>query len=64
MIVDCRSIVEQVFILTQAWSDSYYHFVAESLPRISLFLDVLLRYTDIKVRFGMYNYDLVVIYLK
>lgn len=35
--------------MTQHWGDRYFHFLAECLPRITLMLDVLLAYPDIKV---------------
>lgn len=35
--------------MTQHWGDRYFHFLAECLPRITLMLDILLAYPDIKV---------------
>lgn len=41
--------VHQVFVMTQEWGPNYYHFTVEHLPRIMVFLDVLLEHKDIKV---------------
>ncbi|CAM9541960.1 unnamed protein product, partial [Ascophyllum nodosum] len=42
----------QVIILTQHWGASYFHFLVECLPRITVMLDVLLGYPDIKIAIG------------
>lgn len=39
----------QVFVMTQNWGDSYFHFMCESLPRIMLMLDVLRDHPGITV---------------
>lgn len=36
-------------VLAQNWGASYYHFLIECLPRITLMLDVLHKFPDIKV---------------
>lgn len=35
--------------MTQEWGPNYYHFTVEHLPRIMVFLDVLLENEDIRV---------------
>lgn len=44
-----RSIL-QVFVIAQNWGHSYFHFLIEDLPRITLMLDVLRENLDIGVR--------------
>lgn len=39
----------KVFVMAQRWGDEYFHFLAETLPRITLMLDVLRENLDIKV---------------
>lgn len=35
--------------MTQRWGDQYFHFFVETLPRITLILDILREHLDIKV---------------
>lgn len=46
----CGNFWPQVMVLAQNWGASYFHFLIECLPRITLMLDVLHRFPDIKVQ--------------
>lgn len=39
----------QVFVITPHWGDAYFHFLSESLPRVTLMLDVLVEHPEIEV---------------
>ncbi|CAN0407357.1 unnamed protein product [Ascophyllum nodosum] len=45
----------QVIVLTQFRGASYFHFLVECLPRITVMLDVFLQYHDIKIVIGPDN---------
>eukprot|EP00752_Nemacystus_decipiens_P004611 g4210.t1 len=40
---------DKVFVMAQRWGDEYFHFLAETLPRITLMLDILRKHVDIKI---------------
>ncbi|CAN0214375.1 unnamed protein product, partial [Ectocarpus fasciculatus] len=40
---------EKVFVIAQYWGDGYFHFLVESLPRITVMLDILRGNPDIKI---------------
>ncbi|CAM9126955.1 unnamed protein product [Ectocarpus sp. 4 AP-2014] len=40
---------EKVFVIAQHWGDGYFHFLIESLPRITVMLDILRGNPDIKI---------------
>ena len=43
--------------MTQEWGPNWYHFTIEHLPRITVFLDVLLDNEDIKIAVHYHGQD-------
>lgn len=43
--------------MTQEWGPNWYHFTVEHLPRIMVFLDVLLENEDIKIAVHNHGHD-------
>ncbi|CAN0371292.1 unnamed protein product, partial [Pylaiella littoralis] len=48
---------EKVFVMTQEYTPNHYHFTVEHLPRIMVFLDVLLENEDIKIALHYHKPD-------
>lgn len=46
-----------MFVITQEWGPNWYHFTVEHLPRITVFLDVLLENEDIKIAVHHHGHD-------
>lgn len=43
--------------MTQEWGPNWYHFTIEHLPRIMVFLDVLLEHEDIRIAVHHHGHD-------
>lgn len=48
---------DEVFVLVQFWSDGYFHFMVENLPRLMPYFDWLLRNSQIKILMAEPKYE-------